>query len=622
LSGFVGILSAAGAPVDETLLRQLTEAMSYCGPDHQHLWLDGEVGLGHALLAAQPDPPPEERQPCSLDARTWIAADARVDARPELIARLRGEGWDVAADVPDAHLILHAYHAWGERCLERLVGDFAFAIWDGAARRLFCARDHFGVIPFYYADRPQGLVFGNVLRALRLHPGVSDALNDRAIGDFLLFGENLDTAATTFADIRALPPAHALTADREGVRVRRHWSPPEAPREVRLEPPEEHVERFRVGFDQTVADRLRSARVAAHLSGGMDSTSVAVTAHQVLSSRGADFELLAYSMVFDRLVAEEEGRYADLTAAKTGLDLERLVVDEYWTRPLHEDGTWVFPEPGVLPHRSAWYEVSRRASAFSRELLTGFGGDPLFGIRLEGRDRIRFAWQELRAGGLPRFGMRTALRARLHGRRADPSPPDWIEPAFARRMDLGARLREVRDTWDGAAGHRLVVHPHWPSVFAAWHPGATGLPIRTLFPFFDLRLAQQVWATPQVPWRPDKRLLREAMRGRLPDEVLMRPKTPLYAPTRRSATRDPRYRIALVPEVRQARLDLLSVPAIEEYVQVERARVLIESPPQGWTFPMPENCSTLAYWLKYGLNPSRASKEGTPQHAADRAVHG
>ena len=96
--------------------------------------------------------------------------------------------------------------------MQHLRGDFAFAIWDARKKLLFCARDHFGVKPFYYSDLGELFLFSNTLDCLRLHPEVSDELNDAAIGDFLLFGLNCDAATTTFRDIRRLPAAHAMTS--------------------------------------------------------------------------------------------------------------------------------------------------------------------------------------------------------------------------------------------------------------------------------------------------------------------------------------------------------------------------------------------------------------------------
>jgi asparagine synthase (glutamine-hydrolysing) len=348
-----------------------------------------------------------------------------------------------------------------------------------------------------------------------------------------------------------------------------------------------------------------------------------------LRSRGADFDLRAYTVVFDRLADEEEGRYADLVAARIGVPVERLVGDDYWMRPPHGNVTWAFPEPGAIPNQSPVYDIGRRASAFARGLLTGLGGDPLFHAGVswpsgsaQWRDRAGFAWLALRQGRLPRYGVRTALRRRLRGGRVQVSPlPDWIEPEFARRWDLEARWRQVHIEWDGVRDHRAMLHPTWAAIFARAHPGAQGVPVRVLFPFFDLRLAQYVWETPPYPWRQDKRLLRDAMRGRLPESVLRRPKTLLYDPKGRAHTDDPRYRVAVLPEAQRWRLELMSEPAIREYVHVERARALIESPAPKTTLPFVENSFTLAYWLKFGFDTSHrhpTSKE-TP-HAADPAA--
>jgi asparagine synthase (glutamine-hydrolysing) len=284
LSGFVGIVNSNGAPIDRRLLDRLTSGMSYCGPDHQGVWCDEWVGLGHALLGTEPTPSDDQHQPYALDGRAWIVADARIDGRIELSRELRSRGRAVTALTPDARLILHAYEAWGERCVEHLVGDFAFAIWNRAERRLFCARDHFKVVPFYYARTENGLLFGNVLWTLRAHPEISGTLDERTIGDYLLFGINMDHAATTFAEIRSLPPSHTLSDEHGTIQVRRYWQAPEEVEGPYPERPEEHVARFRTLFDQAVTDRLRANRAGPHLSGGMDSTSVAATAKHVLAS--------------------------------------------------------------------------------------------------------------------------------------------------------------------------------------------------------------------------------------------------------------------------------------------------------------------------------------------------
>ena len=134
-------------------------------------------------------------------------ANARIDGREELIEKLKGK---VALNQSptDAELILYAYEAWGEDCVKHLIGDFAFAIWDNRSQRLFCARDHFGVKPFFYSCAGNDFIFSDNLNELRRDARVSDALDEIAIGDYLVFGLNQDLSSTTFKDIRRLPQSH------------------------------------------------------------------------------------------------------------------------------------------------------------------------------------------------------------------------------------------------------------------------------------------------------------------------------------------------------------------------------------------------------------------------------
>jgi len=200
MSGIVGFVNQAGQPADRELLKRLTGFLAFRGPDDQGGWAEAHVGLGHTLLRTTFESE-GERQPCSLDGQVWITADARLDARADLIKHLAARGCPNLKNSPDVELILHAYQVWGEDCLSHLLGDFAFAIWDGPRRRLFGARDQLGVKPFYYADTGRTLVFSNTLNCIRQHPEVSDRLNDLAIADFLLFASNQDPTTTSFAPV-------------------------------------------------------------------------------------------------------------------------------------------------------------------------------------------------------------------------------------------------------------------------------------------------------------------------------------------------------------------------------------------------------------------------------------
>ncbi len=194
MSGFVGIVNLDGAPVDRVLLERMTRSLVFRGPDACEVWAEGAVGFGHTMLRTTHEAA-NERQPATLDGRLWITADARIDGRAGLIEKLQaksGAARGVSLSTPDAELILHAYDVWGDGCVEHLLGDFSFAIWDASRRRLFCARDQMGVKPFFYAHVGSCVVFSNTLECVRQHPLVSDRLNDLAIADFLLFDMHQD----------------------------------------------------------------------------------------------------------------------------------------------------------------------------------------------------------------------------------------------------------------------------------------------------------------------------------------------------------------------------------------------------------------------------------------------
>jgi asparagine synthase (glutamine-hydrolysing) len=195
-----------------------------------------------------------------------ITANARLDARDD-------------SNRSDAELILHAYEKWGDDCVKHLIGDFAFAIWDGRRQRYFCARDHFGVKPFYFTHINDKFVFSSSLNELRLDPRVSNTLNEIAVGDYLLFGVNQDLSTTIFKDIQRLKPGHTLTFGNGSITAKPYWTP-EASSEVRYRDPSSYVEHFSELLSRAVKDRVTTDRVAISMSGGLDSTSLAALARE------------------------------------------------------------------------------------------------------------------------------------------------------------------------------------------------------------------------------------------------------------------------------------------------------------------------------------------------------
>jgi asparagine synthase (glutamine-hydrolysing) len=535
MSGIVAVVNLDGAPVDRSLLERMTGALAFRAPDGGAAWSEGRAGLGHALLRTSPA---QRIGPATLDGRSWIVADARIDARDELLPALRAAGERVEPDADDPALLLHAYRAWGERAPERLLGDFAFAIWDAERRRLFCARDPFGVRLLYHARVGDAVIVGNTLEVVLMHPALADAPDDLAVADYLLFGAAQDPAATAFAAVRALPPAHALMVEEGHASTRRYRELP-LEGEIHYRRVEEYVEHFRTLLTAAVADRLRGLPAGIMMSGGRDSTAIAAAA--VWAGEGA--EIRARTMVYRRLMPDREGEYAALAAGVLGIPLDLHPVDGYrllgrWDHPDHRR-----PEPTdstVLGAGSADY--LRAMAAHAPVALTGQGADAALAesrsrlLRLAGRGRLFRALREAAAytrwhRRLARPGVRSWYRERT-GRVWRPPFPAWIAPELSARLRLEERWAErIRPPASShplrPEAHARLSDPGWARLLEQYDPGVSRVPVECRHPFFDLRLVSFVLAIPPAQWYNDKGLLRIALRGVLPRAFLRRPKTPL-----------------------------------------------------------------------------------------------
>jgi len=298
MSAIVGLYSLDGQPVNRGDLERMVDTVAHRGPDAAGVWNRGSIGLGQRMLWTTPESLDERLPLVDKAGDVVLTADARIDNRDELIAAL-GVTDHPHGEISDSELILSAYKQWGEACAEKLVGDFAFAIWDGLRQRLFCARDHLGVKPFYYHQSSRAFAFASEIKALLSLPGVPFRLNEMRVADHLA-GMFEDRTITFYQDIFRLPAAHSMTVGREGMRVRRYWSL-DVSREVRLKSDGEYAEAFRTIFTDAVRCRLRSAfPMGALLSGGLDSSAIVCAARKVLAEQGKH-RLHTFSAIFPGL---------------------------------------------------------------------------------------------------------------------------------------------------------------------------------------------------------------------------------------------------------------------------------------------------------------------------------
>lgn len=541
----MGIFQRNGTPVERALVQSLVDFLAYRGPDARAIWSEGSVGLGHAMLRTTREAR-EEKQPANLEARFWITADARLDGRTELLGELQQSGREVIPGLSDAELILHAYAAWGAPCVEHLRGDFSFVVWDAQKKQLFCARDQLGIKPFYYAELEKAFVFSNTLNCVRLHPHVSAELNEAAIGDFLLFGLNYDQATTAFRDIQRLPPAHWLIISPRELHIKRYWAPPTDGR-IRYSRAEEYIEHFQELLRGAVADRLRTERIGILLSGGLDSSSVAAVAQETISKSGERGEIRGYTSVYESLIPDRDGDYARQAGEFLRIPIKFMAMDKVQLFEGCDDPDLSWPEPLDDPLFANFFESSRIISADCRVLLSGEGIDNLMDFQMwpYANDLWRrWEWQRLLTETANYLWVRPfpwrGIRAKflgLVGKAPDrPVFPQWLAGDFVKRNNLRERWKEwgehpklTRAHPILPAAHASLDLPQWTSMFELENAGVAQEPLEVRYPFLDLRLVNYLLGLPPFPWFFQKMLLREAMVGRLPETVRMRPKTPLQS---------------------------------------------------------------------------------------------
>lgn len=615
MSGIAGIVNLDGEPVRRPLMQQMVDALTFRGPDGQGVWSDGRICLVHSSLAVSDGP--QERQPYTLDGQVWIVADARLDGREELARELSscaGRPLDEAADV---ELLLRSYLEWGSGCVDHLLGDFAFAIWDGRSRQLFCARDHFGVKPFYYARRDGSLIFSNTLRCVLGHPAVSDALNEIAIADFLLFGYNRDARTTTFADVKRLRPSHTLLLGDGQLEEQSYWQlPVEEP--LRYRRGETYVEQFRELFDQAVADRLRMSQVTVLMSGGLDSTSVAATAHALLARRGGSYGLHIFTGGYEQLIPDREKHYSKLMAEHLGVVARFFPADNYELYQGWDDDARLPPQPADDSLPAISRDMLAVAVEHSPVVLTGMGGDPAlypsqrFPLALIPPGHFQSTLAQLaqfvpRRRRLPPLYLRTTVQRWLGHYPPARAYPAWLNENFVRVLDLRARWKAmeaaaavVEHPWRPEA-HRLLNKAFWPHLFENhYDAGATGHPIEIRHPYFDVRLVRFLLRVPPLPWFIRKEIVRQGMHDRLPDAIRLRPKTTLSG--------NPLW--SLMDEKGREWIErVVTAPSLQQYVNAEKYMDAYDARHDLGAFQSPQLTRplSLAIWMHQSeLSPQRS----------------
>lgn len=535
MSGIVALFHFDKKPIDEPLVRKMVASQKRRGPDGSAYWAEGAIALGHAKLQATLESV-HENQPSHLDNQFWLTADARIDARAELIEKIaQAGGARLSLHVSDDQLILWAYKIWAEDCLQYLIGDFAFVLWDRGNNRLFCATDQFGVTPLYYAEVPGGICLSNSINAIRCHPDVSTELDPLAIADYLLFRANTNANGTSFEKINHVPASHSLCVDKGRIRLRNYWQ--FKPRsDIRVRSSAEYIEEFRHLMELAVSDRIRTDSIATHLSGGMDSTSVAAIAHQFVNSSGSSCRLKAYTRGSGGSTPGAEVPYAKQVVEQLNIPHQIYGKDEPDLEMDEIPSELFSPEPSFMRRNITRFHMLNDINASGSVVLSGYGGDALFSapyVKFQDFSspsklisRTREFWMHYQTfGRRPAYGFKRAFTARKESTKLQ--APGWLNDYFVQKYGLNERYSDLIAIRSDLGAHqeRMVSEPLWRRIFCWMDPGVTHIPVKVYHPFFDVRLLNYVKSLPPFPWLQNKHVLRQCMVGDLPEAIISRPKT-------------------------------------------------------------------------------------------------
>ena len=566
MSGITGLMNLNRQPVCEHELDAMNALLAHRGPDGGGIWHSEHVGLGHQKLGVTPESQFEWMPLASEQGSLMLVADARIDNREELIATL-GLLPKKGLDVTDGEIILAAYGKWGVRCARMLIGAFAFAIWDERNQRLFCARDHFGLKPFYYSHlQGKRFVFASEIKSILSIKDVPQRLNEQAIADHLMVPVKVDSIFTFYSHILRLEPGHYLVVELDKVRKVAYWAM-DPTKEIRYSSDEQYAEALRELFFESVKCRLRSSSpLGAMLSGGLDSSSIVGTSAHLLQKENR--MLHTYSAIFEQVKKSDERPYIDAVINMYGDRLIPHMLSADTVSPFYAYDKLLWHQDVALKAGNMYFfwKLYEKAKADGvRVIMDGFDGDTTLShgngylhelankgnwyklyreVRLIhelwGMPWKRQMWKWVKVYGVApwmnrltplRYVVRSGkkvVRKKQHTTPVNAQSLKWqhiLNEQFAQGLEPMMRNRIGYPKTEREHHYRILRQPVLQRIIETWEASAAASGIELRLPFCDRRLMEFCLALPPEQKRKNgwtRVGMRNAMKGVLPEKIRQR----------------------------------------------------------------------------------------------------
>jgi asparagine synthase (glutamine-hydrolysing) len=560
MCGIAGILElTAGARANGSALREMCDIIAHRGPDDDGFYTDGPAGIGMRRLSIV-DLATGHQPISNENGSLWIVFNGEIYNHLELREKLIARGHSYRTH-SDTETILHAFEEYGPKCVQHLRGMFAFAIWNRETKTLFIARDRLGIKPLYYRLTPERLLFGSEIKVLLVHDGERPRFNRAALPEFLAFGY-LSGPETFYEGIQKLLPGHTMTIGADGrIEILRYWDlDVSQPHQSRDE--DEYVRNYGELLEGAVRSHLMSdVPLGMFLSGGLDSSAVAALMTKIrrepIETFSIGYHEQTYSeLPFARTVAEHiKSHHHEVIV--TEQDFFGALPHLIW----HED------EPIVWPSSISLYFVARLARERVTVVLTGEGSDETLAgytryaatLRNAAMDRVYrgvvpgFVRRAVRGSVMNSSWLGATARRKLEHTFLGKDGEAWssfyfdnffssfsggeqsalLSPQFAQEFPPAAAYKNVVGYWEHSSGEMLQrllytdIKTYLVELLMKQDNMSMAASIESRVPFLDHVLVEFATRIPrevQIRGFAGKQILKKAMEGVLPHEIIYRPK--------------------------------------------------------------------------------------------------